>query len=102
MVVVAVFVVYGLLVIIESVIAYRGTGGRFELLAGLCSGIISVGAGILLLLQIPIGASIGMGLMLAMMAVFASRYMRTRRFFTAGLMLIVSLVAMGALFRSMD
>jgi uncharacterized membrane protein (UPF0136 family) len=102
MVVVAVFVVYGLLLIIEGVIAYRGTSGKLGLLAGICSGLISIGAAMLLQLRIPIGASIGLGLMLAMMAVFASRYMKTRAFFPAGLMLIVSLVAMGALVRSMD
>jgi uncharacterized membrane protein (UPF0136 family) len=101
-VVVAVFAVYGLLLIIEGVIAYRGTSGKLGLLSGICSGLISIGAAMLLQLRIPIGASIGLGLMLAMMAVFASRYMKTRAFFPAGLMLIVSLVAMGALVRNMD
>ena len=101
MVVVAVFAVYGLLLIIEACMAYRGNEGKFMLLAGICSGVIAIGSGALLLLGIAIGASIGMGLMLAMMAVFASRYMRTRAFFPAGAMLIISLVAMGALVRSM-
>ena len=95
MVVVAVFVVYGLLLIIEACTAYRGNEGKFMLLAGICSGVIAIGSAALLLLGISIGASIGIGLMLAMMAVFASRYMRTRAFFPAGAMLIISLVAMG-------
>ena len=101
MAVVAVFAVYGLVLIIEAVLAYRGTGGKLTLLAGICSGIIAMGASALLLLQVPIGASIGMGLILAMMAVFGSRYMKTRELFPAGFMLVVSLVAMGALVRSM-
>jgi uncharacterized membrane protein (UPF0136 family) len=101
MVVVAVFAVYGLLLIIEACIAYRGNEGKLVLIAEICSGVIAIGSAALLFLGVSIGASIGMGLMLAMMAVFASRYMRTRAFFPAGAMLIVSLVAMGALFRSM-
>jgi uncharacterized membrane protein (UPF0136 family) len=39
--------------------------------------------------------------MLAMMGVFGSRYMKTRAFFPTGVMMTLSLVALGVLFRLM-
>ena len=80
---------------------YRRTGGKLVVLAGLASGMIAIGSAVLLAFDISIGASIGMGLILAMMAVFGSRYMRTRTFIPEGAMLILSLVAIGALARAM-
>jgi uncharacterized membrane protein (UPF0136 family) len=58
-------------------------------------------AGLILMNQVSMGASVGMGVMLAMMGVFGSRYMRTRTFFPPGVMMTLSLLALGVLFRLM-
>jgi uncharacterized membrane protein (UPF0136 family) len=97
MVVVVVFIVYGLLLFVDAGVEYRRTRGTPGLIAGLCSGTIAIAAGVTLLLGFPIGASIGIGLLLAMMAVFASRYLKTRAFMPSGLMFMISLIAAGAI-----
>jgi len=97
MVVVVVFIVYGLLLFGDAGFGYRRTGGTPGLIAGLCSGTVAIAAGVLLMLGFPIGVSIGIGLLLAMMAVFASRYLKTRAFVPSGMMLMISFVAAGAI-----
>jgi uncharacterized membrane protein (UPF0136 family) len=101
MVVVGVFIVYGLLLFVDAAVGYSRTGGKPILIAGICSGIAAIAAGVLMHFAVPIGASIGIGVLLAMLAVFASRYMRVRDFVPSGLMLLASLVALGAIVRSM-
>ena len=101
MIVAAVFVVYGLLVEIEALITYRQTGSKTTLFAGVASGMVVMVAAALLVLDVPIGASIGLGVILAMMGVFGSRYMKTRQFFPSGIMMTLSLMTLGVLFRLM-
>jgi uncharacterized membrane protein (UPF0136 family) len=50
-------------------------------------------------MDVPVAASIGFGVLLAMLAVFGSRYMKTRAFLPAGLMMIVSLMTLVVLMR---
>ena len=100
MIVVVVFVVYALLLFIEAVMTYGRTGAKPSFIAGLISGAIAlVAAGLMLVNQASLGLSVGMGVMLAMMGVFGSRYMRTRAFFPTGVMMTLSLVALGIMFR---
>lgn len=101
MVVVGVFIVYGLLLFVDAGIGYRRTGGMPGLIAGVCSGTIAIAAGVLLLKGFSIGASIGIGVLLAMMAVFASRYLKTKAFMPSGWMLVFSFVAAGAIAKSL-
>jgi len=99
MIVVVVFLVYAALLFVEAGVSYRSSGSRPTLIAGMCSGAIVVVAAILILLNVPIAASIGLGVLLAMLGVFGSRFMKTRAFFPAGLMMIASLMAMGVVLR---
>jgi uncharacterized membrane protein (UPF0136 family) len=102
MIVVVVFVVYALLLFIEAVMTYGRTGGKPSFIAGLLSGVAALSAaGLVLVNNVSLGVSVGMGVMLAMMGVFGSRYMRTRAFFPAGVMMTLSLVTLGVLFRLM-
>jgi uncharacterized membrane protein (UPF0136 family) len=102
MIVVAVFVVYALLVFVEAVMTYNRDGAKPSFIAGLISGVVVLlAAGLVLINQVSLGVSIGMGVMLAMMGVFGSRYMKTRAFFPTGVMMTLSLVALGVLFRLM-
>jgi uncharacterized membrane protein (UPF0136 family) len=100
MIVVAVFVVYALLLFIEAVFSYGRTGGKPSFIAGLLSGVVVLSAaGLVLIDRVSLGVSVGLGVMLAMMGVFGSRYMRTRAFFPTGVMMTLSLLALGVLFR---
>jgi uncharacterized membrane protein (UPF0136 family) len=99
MIVVVVFLVYAALLFVEAGVSYRSSGSRPTLIAGMCSGAIVVVAAILILLNVPIAASKGLGVLLAMLGVFGSRFMKTRAFFPAGLMMIASLMAMGVVLR---
>ena len=102
MIVVVVFVVYALLLVIEAVMTYGRTGAKPSFIAGLLSGVVALSAaGLVLVNNVSLGVSVGMGVMLAMMGVFGSRYMRTRAFFPAGVMMTLSLVTLGVLFRLM-
>lgn len=100
MIVETVFVIYGLLLFIEAVTSYYRGSGKPSFIAGLLSGILMLAsAGLMLMNQASLGVSIGVGVMLAMMGVFGSRYMSTRRFFPTGVMMTLSLLALGVLFR---
>ena len=101
MIVVAVFAVYGMLVEVEAFLTFKQTGSKDTLLAGLLSGMLMMVAVVLLVLRVPIGASIGLGVILAMMGVFGFRYLRTRMFFPSGIMFAVSLLAVSMLFGMM-
>jgi uncharacterized membrane protein (UPF0136 family) len=102
MLVVIVFVVYALLLFAEAGMTYGKTQSRPTLTAGLLSGGVVVFATILVLIgQVSLGVSTGLGVMLAMMGVFGSRYMKTRAFFPTGIMMTITLVALGVLFRLM-
>ena len=102
MIVVVVFAVYALLLLIEAVMTYSRTGAKPSFIAGLISGAaVLSAAGLVLAGQGSLGVSIGMGVMLAMMGVFGSRYMRTRVFFPTGVMMTLSLAAIGVMFRLM-
>ena len=93
----AVFAVYGLLVELEAILTFRLTGNKPMFVAAMASGALMMTAVALVLAGIPIGASIGLGVILAMTAVFAGRYFRTRMFVTPGAMLAVSVVALAVL-----
>jgi uncharacterized membrane protein (UPF0136 family) len=99
MIVAAVFLVYAALLFIEAGVTYRSSGAKPTLIAGICSGAIVVIAAVLILLKVAIAASVGFGVLLAMMGVFGSRYVKTRAFFPAGFMMIASLMTLGVLMR---
>jgi len=97
MIVAAVFVVYAVLLFIDAGVSYRRTGAKPSLVSGIVSGTLLVVAAVLIPLGVPIAASMGLGVMLAMMGVFASRYLSTKAFFPTGVMLLASVLALGAL-----
>jgi uncharacterized membrane protein (UPF0136 family) len=101
MIVVVVFVVYGLLLYAEAGMGYRQNGARSTLIAGIVTGTVVIAAAAFVVMQVPAGASVGLGVMLAMMAVFGSRYMRTRAFMPSGVMFVASLIALGILLKGL-
>jgi len=99
MIVAVVFLVYAVLLFVEAGVSYRSSRVKPTFIAGICSGAIVVIAAVLILMDVPIAASIGFGVLLAMLGVFGSRYLKTRAFFPAGLMMIASLMTLGVLLR---
>jgi uncharacterized membrane protein (UPF0136 family) len=99
MIVAVVFLVYAALLFVEVGVSYQRLGSKSSLLAGICSGLILVVAAVLILLEVPIAPSIGFGVLLAMLGVFGSRYMKTRVFFPSGFMMLASLMTLGVLLR---
>jgi len=102
MTVVDVFAVYGVLLLIEAVVTYRRTGGKHSLIAGVLSAALALAAAVLVHFRVPIGASVGLGVILAMVGVFGSRCLKTKTFMPAGIMLGVSAIALGILFAGME
>src|SRR4030095_14431619 len=58
MIVAVVFLVYAVLLFVEAGVSYRSSRAKPTLLAGICSGGIVVVAATLILIDVPIGASI--------------------------------------------
>jgi len=96
-----VFVMYGLLLFVEAGLTYRKTGGRPSLIAGMISGALLMLSATLILAEVAIGPSIGLGVTLAMLGNYGSRYSKTRIFMPAGVMLGASVVALAILFTQM-
>jgi uncharacterized membrane protein (UPF0136 family) len=99
MIVAGVFLVYGIILYIEAGVAFRSSGNRQVLIAGIVSGTILLTAAVLVgfQLQVQIGASIGVGATLAMLGNFASRLMKSKKFMPEGVMVAISVVALGIL-----
>ncbi len=95
----SVFLVYGIILCIEAGAGYRSSRNRHQLIAGILVGTILLVAAALVGFQIrpQLGASIGTGATLAMLANFGSRYAKSKKFVPAGLMLAISVVALGIL-----
>jgi uncharacterized membrane protein (UPF0136 family) len=99
MIVAVVFLVYGVLLFIEAGVSYRNSRAKPTFIAGVSTGSIVVVAAVLILMNVPVAASIGFGVLLAMLGVFGSRYLKTRAFFPAGFMMIASLMTLFVLLR---
>ena len=99
MIVASVFLVYGTILYIEAGVGYRSNGERQTLIAGIVSGTILFVAAALVEFHMKeqIGASMGVGVTLAMLGNFGSRFRKSKTFMPAGLMLAVSVVALGIL-----
>ena len=99
MIVAVVFLIYAFLLFAEAGLSYSRSRAKPSLIAGIFSGAILIAAVVLMLNGVTVAASIGFGVLLAMLGVFGSRYLKTRAFFPAGLMMIASLMTLFVLLR---
>jgi uncharacterized membrane protein (UPF0136 family) len=99
MIVAAVFLIYGIILYVEAVFSYQGSGNRQPLIAGIVSGTILLAAAVLVgfQLQVQLGASIGVGAALAMLGNFGSRFMKSKKVMPDGVLLGISVVVLGIL-----
>ena len=90
--VVAIFLVYGSILIVGGVIGWRLSGSRVSLTASLASAAL-LGVAYRLSLSNPFGGYLlGTTVALGLAIVFFSRLQKTKKFMPAGLMLVVSTV----------
>ena len=86
-------VVYGLLVGIGGVIAYLKARSQVSLLSGLGSGVALIIAAYITRQNPSVGIAIALFIAALLLIVFAIRWSKTKKIMPAGMMAIVSLVA---------
>jgi uncharacterized membrane protein (UPF0136 family) len=99
MIVASVFLMYGLLLYAEAGISFQRSQNRQLMIPGVVAGTILLVAAVLVgfQMQVQVGASIGVGATLAMLGNFGARLTKTKKFMPAGLMMVISVVAVGIL-----
>ena len=89
--------VYAALMFVGGVLGYRLSGSRASLIAGTASAALLAGA--FVLAQSGSGPSAGLWcaslVALALSAVFAARFSKTKKFMPSGMLLVVSVLALG-------
>lgn len=89
--------IYGILAIVGGVIGYRQAGSQMSLLSGIISGLLLLIGAYFLLGGNPIGLALSAIVSLVLIVVFAIRLAKTRKFMPAGLMIILGVLNMFAL-----
>ena len=92
-----VLVVYAVLLIVGGLIGYRKAGSRPSLIAGSISGLIALAAAGSMAQDVR-AIWLGIALAAAMLVVFSIRFGRTRKFMPSGMLGVVSLAVLVALF----
>lgn len=89
--------IYGILTIVGGVIGYKQAGSQMSLISGLVSGFLLLIAAYLLFGAAPAGPLLSAIVTLVLVIVFCVRLAKTRKFMPAGLMIIVGIVNLIAL-----
>lgn len=89
--------IYGVLAIAGGAIGYKQAGSQMSLLSGIISGFLLLIGAYLLFGGNPIGLALSAIVSLVLVVVFAIRLAKTRKFMPAGLMIILGVVNLIAL-----
>ena len=89
--------IFGILAIVGGVIGYKQAGSQMSLLSGIISGALLLIGAYFLLGGNPIGLMLSAIVSLVLLVVFAIRLVKTRKFMPAGLMIVLGVVNMVAL-----
>jgi len=93
-----VLIVYALIVLAGGVAVFRMAGSRASLMMGSTTGLMLAISGALVLFGFNSGAYYGLGVNLALILVFGSRYLRTMKMMPAGFMLAASVIVAAILY----
>lgn len=93
--------IYAVLSIVGGIIGYQQAGSTPSLISGVVTGILLLIAGFGLLQAAAWGGWLAIAVTLLLVIVFIFRLIKTRRFFPAGLMVVVGIVTLIALFEAM-
>lgn len=89
--------IFGILAIVGGAIGYKQAGSQVSLLSGLISGLLLLIGAYFLFGGNPFGLTLSAIVSLVLIVVFAIRLAKTRKFMPAGLMIILGVVNMVAL-----
>jgi uncharacterized membrane protein (UPF0136 family) len=90
--------IYGALVLLGGWMGYRKAGSLPSLISGAASGTLLLLSAVLSATGRAAGVPLAMGVALVLLAFFAYRFARGRKFMPAGLMVAASLAALAILF----
>ena len=93
-----VLIVYAFTVLAGGVAGFRMAGSRSSLMMGSATGLMLAISGALVLFGNKSGAYYGLGVNMALILVFGSRYLRTMKMVPAGLMLAASVIVAAILY----
>lgn len=89
--------IFGILAIVGGAIGYKQAGSQMSLLSGIISGFLLIIGAYFLFGGNPIGLALSAIVSLVLLVVFTIRLAKTRKFMPAGLMIILGVVNMVAL-----
>ncbi len=90
-------IAYGILAIIGGVMGYAQAKSKISLIAGCGCGILLLISAILQTQGQALGLSLATAITIVLMAAFMMRFIKTRKFMPAGLMLILGVPALGVM-----
>ncbi|MBW4520552.1 MAG: hypothetical protein KME16_12725 [Scytolyngbya sp. HA4215-MV1] len=94
---VIVAIAYGILAIVGGIIGYMQAQSKVSLFAGCGCGILLVGSAILQMQGQPWGLAVASGVTVVLLLAFVMRWLKTRKFMPAGLMLLLGIPALGVM-----
>jgi uncharacterized membrane protein (UPF0136 family) len=93
-----VLIVYAFVILAGGVAGFRMANSRASLMMGAATGLMLAISGALVLFGNKSGAYYGLGVNLALILVFGSRYLRTMKMMPAGFMLAASVIVAAILY----
>ncbi|MCU0566804.1 MAG: hypothetical protein MUF49_09430 [Oculatellaceae cyanobacterium Prado106] len=90
-------IAYGILAVVGGVMGYANAKSMISLAAGGGCGILLIVAGLLQLQNLSLGLMLAMAVTVVLILSFVMRFLKTRKFMPAGLMLLVGVPVLGIL-----
>ncbi|WNZ25508.1 hypothetical protein HJG54_23420 [Leptolyngbya sp. NK1-12] len=90
-------IAYGILAFVGGILGYTKANSQTSLISGVISGVLLMISGLAHQQNLSWGLPLAIGVTIALIAVFAVRFAKTRKFMPAGLMVIAGILALVAM-----